>query len=498
MKIKFIENKTLENANLLIIGLFKNGRTDTLAGNLDSGLSGVLASVNKEKTFFQKPFETRVIYTPGSASSKKVLFVSLGEEGDFSLERLRKAAGITASIVEKLGEAGFTSLLYAQARALNNEWLTYDISFAVTEAVMMALYSFECYKTEKDFKKGSAKEAVLFMAEKDPEAVRGARDAVKLSEAVFTARDLVNHPGNTATPSFLAKEAKRISLKAGITCKILGEKEAFKLGMGAFLGVAKGSCEPPKFIVLEYFGGLKKEKPVVFVGKGLTFDSGGISLKPSEKMEEMKFDMAGGAAAIGAIQAIASLKLKVNVVSLIPATENMPGGRANKPGDILKAMSGTTIEVINTDAEGRLILADALCYAERYKPRAVIDLATLTGACIVALGHHATAVLGNDEELIGDLIAAGEKTGERLWELPLWEEFDEQIKSTIADIKNTGGRSGGTITAAAFLKNFGSKYRWAHLDIAGTAWEEKGRPCVPSGATGVGVRLLFEFIKRQL
>jgi leucyl aminopeptidase len=267
-----------------------------------------------------------------------------------------------------------------------------------------------------------------------------------------------------------------------------------KIGMGAILGVARGSLEPPRFIILEYGRARKGRRPIVLVGKSITFDSGGISLKPSEKMEQMKDDMSGGAAVLGALRAIAQLKLPLHVVGLLPATENMPSGTAIKPGDILKSLSGKTIEVINTDAEGRLCLADALTYAARYKPEAIIDLATLTGACVVALGNYAIGVMSRSPELMERIKRAGERSGERVWELPLWEEYNEQIKSDIADLKNVGGRGAGSITAGLFLHKFVGDYPWVHLDIAGTAWIETDRPYCPKGATGVGVRLLVEYL----
>lgn len=265
--------------------------------------------------------------------------------------------------------------------------------------------------------------------------------------------------------------------------------------MGGILSVAKGSHQLPRFIVLEYRGGSADKRPTVLVGKGITFDSGGISLKPREGMERMKDDMAGAAAVMGAVMAVAGLRLPVNVIGLVPAAENLPGGGAYKPGDIVRTMSGQTVEIVNTDAEGRMILSDALFYAQRFKPAAVIDLATLTGACLVALGSAASGVMGNDPALVKLLRRAGEATGERLWELPLWDEYGEIMKSDVADLKNAGGPHAGTITAAWFLQRFVGKSRWAHVDIAGTAWEEKGRPYQPKGATGVGVRLLVEYLK---
>jgi leucyl aminopeptidase len=297
------------------------------------------------------------------------------------------------------------------------------------------------------------------------------------------------------TPSDLAREARQVARKKGVTLRILDVARMKKLGMHALLGVARGSSEPAKFIILEYYGRRKSDPPIALVGKGLTFDSGGISIKPSEKMDEMKSDMAGGAAVMGAIMAAAELKLPVNVVGLIPATENLPGGRAYKPGDILKSLSGQTIEVITTDAEGRLILADALTYASRYRPAAIIDLATLTGACIVALGGQVIGMLGNDDGLKSQIRRAADRTGERVWELPLWEDYHELIKSDIADFKNSGGRAGGTITAAAFLSKFVGNVPWVHLDIAGPSWLTKDKPYIPKGASGVGVRLMVQVLR---
>lgn len=310
------------------------------------------------------------------------------------------------------------------------------------------------------------------------------------------ARDLVNQPGNIKSPEYMATQAAEMATAAGLKCMVLDRAQLKTEGCGALLAVGQGSVREPRLIVLEYLGGNPGEKPLALVGKAVVFDSGGLSLKPGEKMDEMKSDMAGGAAVLGTMAAAAGLKLPVNLIGIIPAVENLPSGTAYRPGDILTSLSGKTIEVLNTDAEGRLILADALTYAARFAPRAVIDLATLTGACIIALGNHTTAVLGTDQALIDRLRQAGEETGERLWQLPLWEEYDEQIKSEVADVKNTGGRPAGTITAAAFLRKFVPEgCPWAHLDIAGPSWEEKGGGYLPLGATGVGVRLLIRYLE---
>jgi len=308
-------------------------------------------------------------------------------------------------------------------------------------------------------------------------------------------RDMISAPSNEMTPSIMAQKAQEVAKRKNVTCTVLDRKKMQELGMNALLAVASGSQEEPKFIILEYSGGRKKDAPVVLVGKGLTFDSGGISLKPSDKMEEMKTDMSGGAAVIAALRAAADLKLPLNIVGLVPATENLPDGRAYKPGDILRSYSGKTIEVLNTDAEGRLVLADTLAYSARFRPAAVVDVATLTGACVIALGEEVIGMLGTDEELKREIRNAGEKTGERVWELPLWENYHEQIKSDIADYKNTGGRPAGTITAAAFLSKFVGDFPWVHLDIAGPAWTTKDKAYIPKGASGIPVRLLVEFLR---
>jgi leucyl aminopeptidase len=299
------------------------------------------------------------------------------------------------------------------------------------------------------------------------------------------------------TPTILAEQAHQMAKDCHLKCEVLDRKDIEKLGMGLLLGVAQGSEEPPKFIILEHRGGKRGQGNLVFVGKGITFDSGGISIKPADGMERMKYDMSGGAAVIGALRATALLKVPQNVIGLIPATENLPSGKATKPGDVHRAMNGKTAEIINTDAEGRLILGDALAYAARYKPVACVDLATLTGACVVALGHEAIGMMGNaqGEALMDRLRQAGMRTGERVWQLPLWDEYLEHVKSDVADVKNVGmGRAAGTIAGAAFLVKFVDDYPWVHLDIAGTAWADRDQPYKPKGGTGVGVRLLTQMV----
>ncbi len=308
-------------------------------------------------------------------------------------------------------------------------------------------------------------------------------------------KDLANLPGNICTPTYLADKAKELAKTSKkLTCKVLSEAEMEKLGMGSLLSVSKGSREEAKLITLNYKGGEKSAKPYVFVGKGLTFDAGGISLKPAAQMDEMKYDMCGGASVFGLIHAIAALELPINVVGIVPSSENLPDGQANKPGDIVTSMAGKTIEILNTDAEGRLILCDALCYADKFKPEIVVDIATLTGACIIALGNVAQAVLGNDQDLIDDLIDSGSKACDPAWQLPLWDEYQEQLKSNFADMANIGGKGAGTVTAACFLSRYTEDYKWAHLDIAGTAWKSGNE----KGATGRPVPMLVNYLLSKI
>ena len=478
----------------LVVGCYMGEKIKGLAKDIDRKLGGAITNIIKDKDFEGKIYQTTTIYTLGRMNAERIILVGLGKEKGFSLERLRMVAGASSRLVRKLGINRFSTTLCTLSVKKRSG---VDVAQAVTEGAILSLYNFDDYKTEKRDEIKKMKEIILLISPKGDikEIKRGVNIGRKISQSVSFVRDLVSQPGNTATPTFLAKHAKRIAKESNIKCKILKRSDMERLGMGAILGVAKGSDQPPMFIILEYKGDKKNNAPIVLVGKGLTFDSGGLSLKSSAGMGEMKDDMSGGAAVMGTVQAAAALKLPVNLVGLVPATENLPSGKAIKPGDILRSMSGKTIEVTNTDAEGRLILADALTYAERYNPRVVIDIATLTYACVIALGNNVMGIMGNDDKLQKGLKKAGEVTGERVWKFPLWDEYSEQIKSSIADMKNTGGGSAGTITAAAFLKKFASKYKWAHLDIAGVAWEKKGKPYIPKGASGVSVRLLIQYLR---
>ena len=475
----------------LVAGCFEKEFDAPLLAGIDGALGGCLGALARDGEFTGKLNRTAMVHTLGRIAPDRLLLVGLGRKAEFTPDRMRQAAGTAVRALSGAGVKSFASVLQ-RAGGAGQEWLR-----AEAEGIMLGGYAFNRYKTEDDIP-GAVEEVTLLSAGKA--AIRPSGDVVEeartLCEAVLLARELVDQPANVATPAFLAEKAVEVAGRYGFDCRVMERDEMERHGMEALLAVAKGSCQPPRFIILEYRGAAEKERPTVLVGKGITFDSGGISLKPREGMEKMKDDMAGAAAVLGTVTAAARLGLPVNLVGLIPAAENLPGGRAYKPGDLVRAMAGKTIEIVNTDAEGRMVLCDALHYAQRYRPAALIDIATLTGACVVALGTFASGLMGNDAGLVRTLKRSGETSGERLWELPVWDEYGELMKSDIADLKNAGGPTAGTISAAWFLKQFAGKGKWAHLDIAGTAWEEKGRPYLPKGATGVGVRLLIEYLRR--
>jgi leucyl aminopeptidase len=504
MKINFkSENSSSHITPCLIVPCVESAKPKNCAKELDDKLKGAISAAYKEKRFEGKANQTLLLNSLGLVKAQNILLVGIGKAEEIAGEKLRLAAGTAIKSAEKNGfkKVSLVSSNGAGDFDLKGSSINEDAeTFYYAEGAFLSLYRFDSYKSEnsEDSKIGE----IIFLAGKNgnlPSLKKATDKARKIADATFLARDLSNHPSNTATPAYLADTARKMSRKLGIVCKVLGEKEMKRLGMGSLLGVSKGSDEPPKLIVMEYFKGGNKKNPIAIVGKGVTFDTGGISLKPPGNMDEMKMDMSGAAATIGAMQAIASLKLKVDVVGIVPATENMPGGSAIKPGDVLKSMNGKTIEVLNTDAEGRLILADALSYAVRYKPKAIIDLATLTGAVIHALGHHISAVISNNDDLVSQLKQSGDTTGEKVWQLPLLEEYEKAMKSGIADLKNIAGPGvgAGTITGGAFLKSFIGDCPWAHLDIAGTAWGE-GKAYVPKGASGVGVRLLLDLVEKGI
>jgi len=474
-----------------VIFLFEDGNPGPVAHQIDKTLGGTIARLLKSGDFKPKPGSVHILYPEGRIAAERLILAGLGKRGDLSLNSLRQAAGKAASALRAAGASDV--VVAADDIDLDAE----EKTEALIEGALLGLYRFLRYKTKESNNNNKEIKSVAVVTERRPSIKameRGAKSGSLIAESSMLARDMVSTPAADMTPMVVASRARDIARAFGLKLQVLERSRMQQLGMGALLGVAAGSAQPPKFIIIEYRKGGKKPF-IALVGKTITFDSGGISIKPADGMDKMKDDMSGGAAVLGAIRAAAALRLPLNIVGLLPATENMPGGRAYKPGDVLRTFSGQTIEIINTDAEGRLVLADALAYACTYKPAAIVDIATLTGACRIALGQEASGMLGTDEKLKQRIREAGEKTGERVWELPLWEGYYDQIKSDIADMKNTGGRDGGVITAAALLSKFVGDHPWVHLDIAATAWTEKDRPYTPKGATGYGVRLLTQFLR---
>jgi len=460
-------------------------------GAVDQALGGAITRLIAEGEIKGKLNEITLVHTLGKMEPERVVVLGLGKQEKFTLDSIRAAMAEASKFLRKLGVKQVATIVHgAGIGGMEAE----KAAQALTEGSILGLYTFRKHITREP-EHGEIEE--LLIAERDGSKhaalEQGVRHGRILAEATNCARDMINEPANYMTPSDMAEVARNVAAKYGLECSVLEREEMKNLGMGALLGVAQGSKQPPKFIIISYRGDDSSKSTLGLIGKGLTFDSGGISIKPSESMDEMKGDMAGGAAVIAAMRAIAEFKAKINVTGLIPATENLPGGAALKPGDVLKAMNGKTIEVVNTDAEGRLILADALSYARKLGLSPLVDVATLTGACHVALGDVCTGAFGNNQETITKVIKAGEESGEKIWQLPMFDEYKEQNKSDVADIKNSGGRWGGAITAAQFLAEFSQDTPWTHLDIAGTSFSSKERAYTLKGATGVAVRTLVNF-----
>ena len=463
------------------------------AAPLDRALGGSLSKLVQSKEFEGNANEVLLYHTQDKVPAKRLVLVGLGKKNEVTLETIRQAMGSAAKRVRQ-AKVGSFAVVLPTVKPNKMSWI--EVAQAMVEGAILGSYQFTVYRSEPASGQDVAEMRILAQ-HKDQlgQVTEGIRRGIATAEATVFVRDLCNHPSNVLTPARVADEAKTIAKTEGIAIKILEQKEMEQLGMGALLGVSRGSQEPPKFIILEYNGTKKKdERPVVLVGKTITFDTGGISLKPAENMEHMKADMTGGAEVLASIRAAARLKLPLRLISILPVAENMPGGRAMKPGDIVTTLSGKTVEVQNTDAEGRLILADGLAYAMRYKPAALIDIATLTGACVVALGQFAIGMFGTDQALKEQVRKSGQKAGERVWEMPLWEEYFEQLKSDVADMRNIGGRGGGMITAALFLSKFVGDCPWVHLDIASTDWSERERAYIPKGPTAIGTRLLVQYL----
>jgi leucyl aminopeptidase len=487
---------------LIVINLFEGiEKPGGATGAVDQAMSGAIRELVADGDFHGKREQVVVLYPRGAIPASRVVVVGLGPQEEFTLETVRHAAAVAAKKARELGVESFSSIVHgAGAGGFSLE----QAAQAVAEGAVLGLYRYQELKNKPPDRPDPERfTLVQFDESKVPVVEKGAGQGQAVAEAVCLARDLINRPANYATPSDLAELALEIAGEFDtMRCQVLNEKDAHELGMGSFLGVAQGSEEPAAFIVMEHNPGREDLDTVVLVGKGITFDSGGISLKPSQKMDRMRGDMGGAAAVMGAMLAAGQLELPLHVVGLMPATENLPSGHAYKPGDVITAMNGKTIEVINTDAEGRLILADALAYASRFEPKAVIDLATLTGACIVALGQGmAAGVFCADEDLLARLQAASQASGERIWHMPLYNEYLASLRSLTADLANTGGnRFGGVGVSAMFLKQFAEDYPWAHLDIAGMTFEERPpSPKLPAylqrGGTGFGVRLLVQLLR---
>jgi leucyl aminopeptidase len=487
MEIKVIAGDiTKIQVGAIILGLFEGVKRP--AGELavvDKALGGAVSQLISQGEIKGKLREVAIIHSLGKLPAARVVVAGLGKKENLSLEQVRMSVGEACRLLHQRGVGDAATIALGAGRiALDGA------AQAVTEGALLGAYSFRRHMTEKAEHGELKRLTIVADKTKLPLLKKGSDKGRILAEATRLARDMVNEPANYMTPSSMAKVAADLAKTYRLELEVLERQEMRKLGMGALLGVTQGSRQPPKFIVLRYKGGTSSKVDLALVGKGVTFDSGGISLKSAEGMIEMKGDMAGGAAVMAALSAIAQLKLRLNVTVLIPCTENLPSGEALKPGDVLTAMNGKTIEVISTDAEGRLVLADALSYAAKLGARRIVDVATLTSACHIALGNDCSGVFGNNQELVDKLIAASAVAGELMWQLPMYEQAKEQLKSEVADVKNVGGRWGGAITAAHFLAEFVGDTPWVHLDIAGTSLAEKERGYTVKGATGVAVRTL--------
>lgn len=489
------------DSQCLVLGVFKGNASAKSSADkdpeltaegtrVDSATQNQISALLTRGDFSGKLGDAQLLYALPDLKAKRVLLVGLGAKCDFNAFSARRAAGAVAMVLDQRGiEAADLCVLDAPYSDSENDASVRRRVRHIVEAVHGALYRYSATKGE--VKPSKFKRATLLCAKAQlADVERGITEGTAIARGVELARGFANLPGNICTPTFFAAQAVQLAKRLNLKSKVLSEAEMERLKMGSLLSVSRGSREEAKLIILEYNGDKRGAPPVVLVGKGLTFDAGGISLKPASAMDEMKFDMCGGASVLGAVQAAAELELKINLVGIVPSSENLPDGAANKPGDVVTSMSGITIEILNTDAEGRLILCDALTYAERYEPSVVVDIATLTGACKVALGEEASGLFSNSDALAEQLLQAGIAAGDRAWRMPIWDEYDKQLESNFADFANIGGRYGGAITAACFLKQFTTKFDWAHLDIAGSAWLTGAK----KGATGRPVPLLVEFL----
>lgn len=464
------------------------------AATIDKALDGLVSEVGTSGEFKGNLGELVTIHTMGRIATRRVIVVGLGSQEKVGTQAIRRASAVATRHAQATGAHQVTL-----AVIWNDSIDATETAQAQVEGALLGSYTFRNYQHSENNNNGKSitELRILTTAAATSAFEQGIRQGRALAEATNFARNLVNEPPNVLTPTEMANRASAMAKQVGLECEVFDKTKIEELGMGGLLGVSQGSAQPPKFIILRYRGASgSSDKGMALVGKGITFDTGGISLKPADRMDEMKGDMGGAAAVLGAMQAIATLKPNINVTALVPTCENMPSGTAYRPGDILRIMNGKTIEIVNTDAEGRLVLADALSYATKEGLSPIIDLATLTGAAVVALGNTMTALYCNDQQLTDEIIAAGHNAGEKYWPMPLDEEYGQQIKSDIADIKQTGGRAAGSVTAAKILENFVDDAKWAHLDIAGTSYVDSVKPYQEKGATGVGVRTLAELALR--
>ncbi|OWY40183.1 leucyl aminopeptidase [Xenophilus sp. AP218F] len=475
----------------VIVGVYESRKLTFAADLLDRISNGFISDVIRHGDMEGKLGTTLVLHSVPHTLCDRVMLVGLGKEREFRAKEYREA--VRASIKALTQTSAVEAVSYLSELTVKK----HDVEWMIEQAAVVtldALYRFDRFKSKSDDLAREPRKLTLAVPRRSDlaDGEKGLQRGLAIGNGMKLAKDLGNLPGNICTPSYLGEEAQRIAEAFSCEAEVLGQPQIEALGMGSFLSVAKGSVQEPRLIVLKHAGAKDKaDKPIVLIGKGITFDSGGISLKPGEGMDEMKYDMCGAATVLGAFRAAVEMKLPLNIVAIVPACENMPNGNANKPGDIVTSMSGQTIEILNTDAEGRLILCDALTYAERFNPATVIDVATLTGACVVALGHIATGLYSNQDSLARELLAAGEEVADRAWHMPLWDEYQELLKSPFADMANIGGRPGGSITAACFLSRFAKSFDWAHLDIAGTGWKS-GKD---KGATARPVPLLVQFLQ---
>lgn len=476
-----------QRSGCVVVGVYEGGKLSPAAQALDKVAAHHLSDLIARGDMNGKTGSALMLHNVANIAAERVLLVGLGKAAEFTAKQFLDALRAAFGALQKT--ACKDAALYLTDLAVKG----CDEAWRIKQTVLAAAESgYRCDQLKsKPADAPTLRKIMLGCAEKPGGTAQTAlNQAVAVAHGIKLSKDLGNLPGNICTPTYLADQAKAIAKKHKLKATVLEEKDMQKLGMHSLLSVTRGSHQPAKLITLEYHGGNKKQKPIVLVGKGITFDSGGISLKPGAEMDEMKYDMCGAASVLGTMQAIAEMGLKLNVVAVIPSCENMPDGAASKPGDIITSMSGQTIEILNTDAEGRLILCDALTYAGRFKPDTVVDIATLTGACVIALGHVATGLYSNEDKLAKELLEAGDYAHDRAWHMPLWDDYQHQLDSNFADMQNIGGRAGGSITAACFLSRFTKDYRWAHLDIAGTA-HKSGKD---KGATGRPVPLLTQYL----